>query len=65
MICYHKIPKELGGSDEYKNLVWLTKEMIESINLGAIAKYLNKVQLDETGLKIFNFLRKLAGNSVI
>ena len=68
MICHHKIPKELGGSDEYKNLVWLTKEskeMIESTNLGAIAKYLNKVNLDETGLKRFNSLRKLVGNSVI
>lgn len=68
MICHHKIPKELGGSDEYKNLVWLTKEskeMIESTNLGAIAKYLNKVHLDETGLKRFNSLRKLVGNSVI
>ena len=68
MVCHHKIPKELGGSDEYKNLVWLTKEskeMIESTNLGAIAKYLNKVHLDETGLKRFNSLRKLVGNSVI
>ena len=68
MICHRKIPKELGGSDEYKNLVWLTKEskeMIESTNLGAIAKYLNKVHLDETGLKRFNSLRKLVGNSVI
>ena len=68
MICHHKIPKELGGSDEYKNLVWLTKEskeMIESTNLGSIAKYLNKVNLDETGLKRFNSLRKLVGNSVI
>lgn len=68
MICHHKIPKELGGSDEYKNLVWLTKEsknMLESTDLDAIAKYLNKVQLDETGLKRFNSLRKLVGNSVI
>ena len=68
MICHHKIPKKLGGSDEYKNLVWITKEtkdMVESTNLGAIAKYLNKVQLDETGLKKFNSLRKLVGNSVI
>lgn len=68
MICHHKIPKELGGSDEYKNLVWLTKEikyMLKSTNLDAIAKYLNKVQLDETGLKRFNSLRKLVGNSVI
>lgn len=68
MICHHKIPKELGGSDEYKNLVWLTKEskdMLESTDLDAIAKYLNKVQLDKTGLKRFNSLRKLVGNSVI
>lgn len=68
MICHHKIPKKLGGSDEYKNLVWLTKEskdMLESTDLDAIAKYLNKVQLDKTGLKRFNSLRKLVGNSVI
>lgn len=39
--------------------------MLENTNLDAIAKYLNKVQLDKTGLKRFNSLRKLVGNSVI
>ncbi|MGL5716813.1 MAG: group II intron reverse transcriptase/maturase, partial [Paraclostridium sp.] len=68
MKCKHKIPKSLGGTDEYKNLVWLTTqayELIHSTNLGAIAKYLNNMNLDKKGLDRVNSLRKLVGNSVI
>lgn len=68
MECHHKIPKNLGGTEEYKNLVWLTKqvhEFIHSTNLDTIAKYLNVLNLDDKGLKKVNSLRKLVGNSVI
>ncbi|MGL6107451.1 HNH endonuclease signature motif containing protein [Romboutsia sp.] len=64
----HKIPKYLGGTDEYKNLVWLTTQackIICSTDLGTIAKYLNTMNLDKKGLKRVNSLRKLVGNSVI
>lgn len=66
--CHHKIPKSLGGTDEYKNLVWLTTQvhkLIHSTNLDTIAKYLNVLNLDNKGLKKVNSLRKLVGNSVI
>ncbi|MEF9933622.1 MAG: HNH endonuclease signature motif containing protein, partial [Cetobacterium sp.] len=68
MECHHKIPKSLGGTDEYKNLVWLTTQvhkLIHSTNLDTIAKYLNVLNLDNKGLKKVNSLRKLVGNSVI
>lgn len=68
MECHHKKPKHLGGTDEYKNLVWLTKEahkLIHSTNLDTINKYLNMVSLDNKGLKRVNSLRELVGNSVI
>lgn len=68
MQCHHKMPKSLGGTDEYKNLVWLTTsihKIIHSTDLGTIAKYLNKISLDKKGLDKVNSLRKLVGNSVI
>ncbi|WP_392486710.1 group II intron reverse transcriptase/maturase [Haloimpatiens sp. FM7315] len=68
MECHHKIPKSLGGTDEYKNLMWLTTQvhkLIHSTNLDTIAKYLNVLNLDNKGLKKVNSLRKLVGNSVI
>ncbi|MGL5506596.1 MAG: group II intron reverse transcriptase/maturase [Paraclostridium sp.] len=68
MECHHKIPKSLGGTDEYKNLVWLTTQVhktVHSTNLGTIAKYLNILNLDKNGLEKVNSLRKLVGNSVI
>ncbi|MEG1798441.1 MAG: group II intron reverse transcriptase/maturase [Clostridium sp.] len=54
MECHHKIPKSLGGTDEYKNLVWLTTQvhkLIHSTNLDTIAKYLSGLNLDNKGLK--------------
>ncbi|MBS2904783.1 HNH endonuclease, partial [Klebsiella pneumoniae] len=68
MECHHTKPKSLGGTDEYKNLVWLTThvhKLIHSTNLDTIAKYLNVLNLDNKGLKKVNALRKLVGNSVI
>lgn len=68
MQCHHKVPKNLGGTDEYKNLVWLTTQahkIVHSTNLDTIAKYLNALDLDKDGLKRVNSLRKLVGNSVI
>ena len=68
MECHHKIPKSQGGTDEYKNLVWLTTpvhKIIHSTNLGTIAKYLNILSLDKKGLEKVNNLRELVGNPVI
>lgn len=68
MECHHKIPKNKGGSDEYKNLVWLSMEahkLVHSTRMETINKYLNILKLDEKGLKRVNSLRKLVGNSFI
>ncbi|WP_306469021.1 MULTISPECIES: group II intron reverse transcriptase/maturase [Clostridium] len=68
MECHHKRLKSLGGTDEYKNLVWISTQahkLIHSTNLDTIAKYLNVLNLDNKGLKQVNSLRKLVGNSVI
>ena len=68
MKCHHKIPKKLGGTDEYKNLAWVCGEaykLIHSCKLEIIEKYLGLLSLDEKGLKRVNSLRKLVGNSDI
>lgn len=68
MECHHKIPKSLGGSDEYKNLVWVsgeTHKLIHATTQETIEKYLGLLSLDEKGLKRVNSLRKLVENSVI
>ncbi|MGL5576145.1 MAG: group II intron reverse transcriptase/maturase [Sarcina sp.] len=68
MECHHKKPKSLGGTDEYKNLVWLCYEahkLVHATEQDTISKYLEVLKLDEKGLKRLNTLRKLVGNSVI
>ena len=68
MKCHHKIPKKLGGTDEYKNLAWVCGEaykLIHSSKLEIIDKYLGLLSIDEKGLKRVNSLRKLVGNSDI
>ena len=66
--CHHKIPKEKGGTDEYKNLVWIKTDvhkLIHSTKKETIEKYLSILDLDEKGLKRVNSLRKRVGNLVI
>jgi len=68
MECHHKTPKEKGGTDEYKNLVWIKTDvhkLIHSTKQETIEKYLSILDLDEKGLKRVNSLRKRVGNLVI
>jgi group II intron reverse transcriptase/maturase len=68
MECHHKIQKRDGGTDEYKNLVWMCYEahkLIHCSEQDTINKYLAVLSLDEKGLKRVNSLRKLVGNSDI
>lgn len=68
MECHHKTPKELGGTDEYSNLVWLCYEahkLVHCTTHETIEKYLSMLMLNEKGLKRVNSLRKLVGNSII
>ena len=68
MECHHKTPKSLGGTDEYKNLVWIRSEvhkLIHATNTETINKYLNILNLNDKGMKKVNSLRKRVGNLII
>lgn len=68
MECHHKTPKRQGGSDEYKNLVWLCHEahkIIHCTQQETIDKYLKQLKLDDKGLKRVNSLRRQVGNLAI
>ena len=65
MECHHKIPRTLGGTDEYENLVWLKNDvhkLIHATQPVTIENYLKILNLDERGLKKVNSLRLLAEN---
>lgn len=65
MECHHKIPKSKGGTDEYKNLVWLCEKAHKLVHCTlpeTIERYLKELNLDVKGLKRVNSLRKLVGN---
>jgi group II intron reverse transcriptase/maturase len=68
MEVHHKKPKYLGGTDEYKNLTFVTynvHKLIHVVNEKAISKYRILSNLDKKGLKKLNKLRELVGNCVI
>ena len=66
--CHHKIPKHLGGSDEYNNLIIVCEEihhLIHSTVKRTIEKNLNKLNLGKSELEKVNQLRKLANLEII
>ena len=65
MECHHKKPKHLGGTDQYKNLVWLdtrVHKLIHATIPDTISKYLEMLNLDKAMFKKVNSLRLLAEN---
>lgn len=65
MHCHHKVPKSKGGTDEYKNLIFISDDMhilIHATDKNTIAKYLKRFTLNSKMLKKVNELRILAGN---
>ena len=65
MEVHHIIPKSKGGSDEYKNLIYVTYEihkLIHATNGDTIKKYLSQITLDDKMLKKLNKLRLNVGN---
>jgi group II intron reverse transcriptase/maturase len=68
MDCHHKQPKEVGGTDDYGNLVWIKSDvhkLIHATTLVTIEKCMQILRLDKKALQRVNSLRKLAGNSEI
>lgn len=61
--CHHKLPRYLGGTDEYKNLVIVSEDihrLIHATNPETIRKYLEKLKLDDKQLKKLEKFRSLA-----
>ncbi len=68
MECHHKLPKQFGGTDKYKNLVWLKYEvhkLVHCTEKTTIDKYMEQISLDSQGIKRLNSLREQVGNSII
>ncbi|MDO6662264.1 reverse transcriptase domain-containing protein [Bacillus thuringiensis] len=66
--CHHKLPKNLGGTDKYENLIIVTKKVHKLIHAkmeDTISKLLNELKLADIQLKRVNTLRKLLGNKTI
>ena len=68
MECHHKTPKYKGGADEYKNLVWIDKnihKLIHAEKKETIEKYKSLLVLKEEEIKRINSLREQVGNCII
>jgi 5-methylcytosine-specific restriction endonuclease McrA len=63
--CHHKVPIRLGGTDMYKNLVILHRDvhaLIHATNAETQKAYLELIKPDKKALAKINELRVLAGN---
>ena len=68
MQCHHKLPKSQGGTDTYKNLIWVNEDihkLIHATKEETINKYLHKLKLNEKSLEKLNSLREQVGNLTI
>jgi len=68
MELHHKKPKSLGGSDEYNNLVFITKSMhklIHATREETIENYLQMIKVTKECKDKVNKLRVMAGNKVL
>ena len=66
--CHHKKPISQGGTDEYRNLVIVHKDvhtLIHAVKGDTINAYLEKVKPNKSQLDKINKFRILAGNPVI
>lgn len=68
MECHHKLPRSQGGTDAYKNLLWVTTpvhKLVHCTETETIKRYMDRVKLDDKGVKRLNTLRVQVGNSKI
>lgn len=66
--CHHKVPRCLGGSDEYTNLIIVHENvhrLIHCKNPDTIASYLAVLKLSATAIKKVNRLRMKCGLEAI
>jgi RNA-directed DNA polymerase len=60
--CHHKLPRHMGGTDEFSNLVIVHEDvhrLIHATNETTIKRYRNILQLDGKQLKKLNQFRKV------
>ena len=61
--CHHIVPLSNGGSDEYANLILVSKEvhiLIHASSEPTIEKYLKSLNLDNKQIEKLNKLRSMA-----
>ena len=61
--CHHKVPVSNGGSDEYANLILVSKSvhiLIHASSEPTIEKYLKSLNLDDKQIEKLNKLRTMA-----
>ena len=61
--CHHKLPRHLGGTDSYENLILVKStvhKLIHATNAETIHKYMDLLQLDDKQFTKVNNLRELA-----
>ena len=61
--CHHKVPVSNGGSDEYANLILVSKAvhiLIHASSEPTIEKYLKSLNLDDKQMEKLNKLRTMA-----
>jgi len=66
--CHHKIPKFLGGTDDYFNLIIIHKEvhkLIHAVSMEIINASLNQIKPTKIMLEKINELREKVGNEII
>lgn len=66
--CHHKKPTSQGGTDEYKNLVIIHKDvhtLIHAVKADTIIAYLEKVKPTKSQLDKINKFREIAGNPAL
>lgn len=68
METHHKLPKSMGGTDDYQNLMFITAnvhKLIHAKSEETIYKYLNLIKPNEKALKLINKFRVKTGNCII
>lgn len=66
--CHHKVPRWMGGTDAYGNLVLVDEDvhrLIHATEPETVQKYLDMLNLDQNAMKKLNQLRELAGTKSI
>ena len=66
--CHHKLPKKLGGKDNYQNLIIVHQDvhrLLHATQDETINRYLLTLKLDKKQISKVNKLRKMVGNEPI